>query len=114
MNDLYDSVPTEEQDDKLALIFESNRNNFVAVKTAVGLTKCVNIEKIVTQGGTFGPIECSNTMDKVGQKSFITEANNLYIYKKMVKIPPLGFVDDILTVAKCGTQSLSLNTFINT
>ena len=114
MNDLYDSVPTEEQDDKLALIFESNRNNFVAVKTAVGLTKRVNIEKIVTQGGTFGPIECSNTMDKVGQKSFITEANNLFIYKKMVKIPPLGFVDDILTVAKCGTQSLSLNTFINT
>ena len=114
MNDLHDSVPTDEQDDKLALIFEANRNNFVAVKTAVGLTKRVNIEKIVTQGGTFGPIECSNSIDKVGQKSFITEAENLYVYKRMVKIPPLGFVDDILTVAKCGLQSLSLNAFINT
>ena len=114
LNDMYDSVTSEEHDDKLALIFEANKNNYVAVKTSVGLTKRVNIQKIVTQGGTFGPIECSNSIDKVGQKSFIEEADNLYLYKKLVKIPPLGFVDDILTVAKCGNQSLSLNSFVNT
>ena len=45
---MYDSVTNEEQDDKLALIFESNKNNYVAVKTSVGLTKRVNIQKIVT------------------------------------------------------------------
>ena len=110
---MYDSVTDDERDDKLALIFESNQNNYVAVKTSVGLTKRVNIQKIVTQGGTFGPIECSNSIDKVGKKSLTEEAGNLYLYKRMVKIPPLGFVDDILTVAKCGNQSLSLSSFIN-
>ena len=41
----------------------------VAVKTAVGLTDRVNMENIVTQGGTFGPIECANSIDKIGEKS---------------------------------------------
>ena len=85
----------------------------VFVKTAVGMTDRVNIEKIVTQGGTFGPIECANSIDKVGQKSLSEEGDNLFTYKKMVKVPPLGFIDDILSVAKCGLQSLSLNTSIN-
>ena len=32
----------------------------------------------------------------------------------MVKIPPLGYIDDILTISNCGTASLSMNTFVNT
>ena len=71
------------------------------------------MEKIITQGGTFGPIQCSNSIDKVGKKSLSVEKDNLFQYKKMVTIPPLGYVDDILSVAKCGIQSLSLNSFIN-
>ena len=68
MNDMYDTLPQEQRDDKLSLIYESNKNNLVAVNTPVGLTKRVNIPKIVTQGGTFGPIECSNSIDKIGKK----------------------------------------------
>ena len=56
-NDLFDSLPTTLQNDKLALVYETNRNNFVAVKTAVGLTERVNIKNIITQGGVFGPID---------------------------------------------------------
>ena len=56
LNDMFDSLPPDKQNDKLALVYEANRNNYVAVKTAVGMTDRVNIKNIVTQGGTFGPI----------------------------------------------------------
>ena len=87
LNDMYDTLPEHQRNDKLALVYEANRNNFVAVKTGVGLTDRVNVEKIVTQGGTFGPIECSNSIDKIGQKCF-NEGEHLYSYKKMVNILP--------------------------
>ena len=45
-----------------------NVNNLVAVKTPVGQTERVNIIKMVTQGGPFGPHECSKSIDKVGKK----------------------------------------------
>ena len=31
----------------------------------------------------------------------------------MVNILPSSYVDDLLTLAKCGSESLALNTFIN-
>ena len=38
INDLYNSLPSEQQDDKVALIYETNRTNLMAVNTSVGLT----------------------------------------------------------------------------
>ena len=112
LNDMYDTLPEKQHDDKLALVYESNRNNMVAVKTAVGLTNRVNMENIVTQGGTFGPIECANSIDKIGQKCY-NNGEHLFLYKKMVNILPLSYVDDLLTLSRCGTDSLTLNTYIN-
>ena len=83
----------------------------VTLKTALGLTDRVHMEKIVTQGGTFGTIECSNSIDKVGQKCF-NGGEHLFLYKKLVNVLPLSYVDDILTLSRCGTASLSLNTFV--
>ena len=103
------TLPEHQGNDKLVLVYEANRNNFVTVKTGVGLT---DVEKIVTQGGTFGPIECSNSIDKIGQKCF-NEGEHLFSYKKMVNILPLSYVDDLLNLAKCGSDSLAVNTFIN-
>ena len=77
------------------------------------LTDRVNIKNIVTQGGTFGPIECANSIDKIGQKCQ-NRGENLYLYKKMVRVLPLSMVDDLLTISKCGNPSLELNTFVNT
>ena len=57
MNDLYDSLPSDQCDDKLALIYQANIENKVAVNTAVGLTSRVNIPKIVTQGGVFDSVQ---------------------------------------------------------
>ena len=70
LNDLYDSLPDEMRDDKLALVYETNVNNLVAVNTPVGQTDRVNIQRIVQQGGGWGPMECSNSVDKLGKKCF--------------------------------------------
>ena len=84
----------------------------MAVKTTVGLTDRVNIPNIVTQGGTFGPIECANSIDKVGQKCY-SRGEHLFVYKRSVRVLPLSMVDDLLTISRCGNASLALNTYVN-
>ena len=88
-------------------------NNLVAVNTPVGQTARVNIKKVVTQGGTFGPIECSNSVDTIGKECH-EKGKHLYTYKQMVNVMPLSMVDDILVVSKCGQDSLAANTYVNT
>ena len=83
------------------------------MNTPVGQTERVNIEKIVTQGGTFGPLECSNSIDKIG-KNCIDNGKHLYTYKQMVKVAPLAMVDDLFAMSNCGQESLALNTYMNT
>ena len=41
MNDLYDNLPVEQQDEKLALMYEANVNTDMAVNTAVWQTERV-------------------------------------------------------------------------
>ena len=38
MNDIVDTLPKDKQNDKISLLYESNKSNLVAVKTASGLT----------------------------------------------------------------------------
>ena len=73
--------------------------NFVSVKTPVGQTDRVNVQKIVTQGGTFGPIECSNSIDKIG-KLCHEKGEHLFTYKNLVNIMPLSMVDDLLAISE--------------
>ena len=113
MNDLYDSLPEHSRDDKLALIYQTNVNNRVAVNTAVGQTERISIPRIVQQGGGWGPMECSNSVDKIG-KMCKERGIHQYVYKKMVRVLPLACVDDLLGFAPCGNKSIALNTFINT
>ena len=75
--------------------------NYVAVNTAVGQTERENIKEIVMQGGKWGPLKCSNTMDKIGKKR-VERSENLYTYKGRVKVMPLAMVDDLLVMTKCG------------
>ena len=79
----------------------------------MGITKRFNSKHIVQQGGNFGPILCSNSVDKLG-KECLLKNQNCYMYKELVKIPPLGMMDDIIGMAKCGQESLELNVYINT
>ena len=91
-----------------------NQDNYIAVNTAVGQTERVNLKNIVMQGGKWGPLKCSNTMDKIGEKKCVNKGRHLYTYKERVKIMPLAMVDDLLAVAKCGADSKNVNIFIST
>ena len=112
MLDLYETLPDDARDEKLSLVYHMNKNNYVAVNTALGLTDRVNLTNIVMHGGKWGPFKCSNTIDKVGKKC-VKAGKHLYTYKGRVNIMPLGMVDDLLVVAKCGAESKDVNTFIN-
>ena len=113
MLDLYSATPQSQHNDRLALIYKANEENLVAVKTPVGLTNRVNLPTIVMQGGTFGPMQCSNSIDKIGKKC-MERKEHLFTYKKLVKVTPLAMVDDLLAVAPCNINSVSVNVFINT
>ena len=70
MNDIFDTLllPEANMNDKLSLLYESNKDNLVAMNTAVGLTERVNIPNIVQQGGTWGSMLCSNSVDTLRKK----------------------------------------------
>ena len=111
--DAFDSLEEENKDEELALLYESNKRNLVAVKTAVGITERVNVPNIVQQGGTWGPLLCSNTIDTLGKK-LLNRSEIPYLYKNTVKVLPLAMVDDVTAISRCGLQSLGLNAYLNT
>ena len=51
-------------------------------------------------------------MDKIGKKAY-KSGSPLYTYKGLVAIPPLGMVDDEITMAKCSVESTKTNAFMN-
>ena len=101
MNNLYDSLPQTGRNDKLALLYKANCDNHVAVKTPAGQTERINIRELVMQGGTWGPLKCSNSLDKMG-KIYEDTGEHLYKYKNIVQIPILTMVDDTFAIAECG------------
>ena len=109
INDLYDAGV---KDDELALIYEANKVNRVAVKTPFGLTSRETVNKIVLQGEVFGPLQCSVTVDTFG-KECLSEDKLLYNYKD-VKVPALAMVDDLACISNSGVDSVEMNAFINT
>ena len=113
MNDAFETLDKTHRDDKLVLLFESNKRNLVAVNTAFGETKRVNIPKIVQQGGTWGPCLCSNSVDTLGKK-LQNRGTSTFKYKKSVKIIPLAMVDDIIAISRCGIESIESNTYVTT
>ena len=68
LNDVIDTIPEDKRDDKITLLHKANQNNYVAIKTAAGLTRRENITNIVQQIGTWGSLLCSNTIDTISKK----------------------------------------------
>ena len=112
MNDLWDTLPATARDDRLGLLYESSRTNLVAVNNAVGQTNRVDIQEIAQQGGTWGPMMYSNSIDVVGK--YAKEKIKSYNYKNIVPVIPLAMVDDLLAVTSCGVDSIEMNITINT
>ena len=113
LNDIYDVLSEESRDDKLALIYLTNVSNLVTVNTSAGVTPMMELSRIVQQGGVWGPMECSNTVDKIGRECSRRGIYS-YKYKNTTRILPLAMVDDICSISLCGNDSICVNTFIET
>ena len=111
LNDVFDSLPSNQLDDKISLLYEANRNNLVAVKTAVGMTDRINLPYVVQQGGTWGSGLCSNSVDTLGKKCR-DQNQHIYLSKNISKVLIFSMCDDLNGVARCGLESVALNAFI--
>ena len=64
------------------------------------MTKRISIPNIIMQGTVWGSLFCTATIDKLSQQAY-TDKTLVYNYKGKVGVPPLGMVDDVLTIKKC-------------
>ena len=64
------------------------------------------------QGKVTGPGQCWNQIDTYG-KECLKDSKLLYYYKNEVGIPPLGMVDDVVAISRCGSDSEAMNAFLN-
>ena len=108
LNDFYEGGL---QNEKLALLYNINKNVKVAVKTPIGKTDRGSIHNVIIQGDVFGPLLCSKQVDSFG-KECLEKSKYTYMYKGAVEIPPLGMVDDLLCISECGYKTTMLNSFI--
>ena len=107
--DLYESGI---KDNHLNLIHEADKSHFIGVNTPCGLTDRVEVKDSVLQGECLGPLKCSNSVDRIG-KQCLEEQKNLYFYRNKTAVPPLGMVDDVICVSKCGADSVEMISYVN-
>ena len=108
ISDIYDKGV---DDDQLALIYKSNKEIDMAVKTASGLTERQIVSDIVLQGDTFGSILASVQVEKIGKDCI--DNGHYYLYKNILPVGFLGLVDDIVGITEAGHKAQALNSYIN-
>ena len=109
-NDLYEVGVTT---DHLNLFHEGDKKSKIAVKTPAGLTKRVDLNKVVAQGEINSPLKCTVTVDSIASDHVENVADHLYYYKGSVPIPPLGMVDDTIGISNCGLDSAMTTAHLN-
>ena len=108
-NDIYNA---NIKDDKFLLLTESNKESKVAVKTSWGsVTKRVELKDLEMQGTVIAPLKCSLQVDLIG-KFCLREGRGVYKYKGCLSLPPLSMIDDIISVTKCGAETIDSNGLI--
>ena len=80
---MYDILPREKANNKVALLFKANENTNVAIKTPFGLTERMKKKEVVQQGGSWWGILCSNMVDK--------QQKNLVMKQKLILINTIMF-----------------------
>ena len=63
-------------------------------------------------GEVTGRGQCCNQVDTFG-KECLEENELLYQYREDVGVPPLGMVDDVIAVSRCGADSVAMNSFLH-
>ena len=109
INDLYDSGL---RNDKLNLIYHANEIERIAIKTSSETTESFSIEDVVMQGTVWSGLMCTAAMEKLC-KIINKNQDMVYKYRGIVEVPPLEMVDDVVTASKCGENSVSLNSEVN-
>ena len=69
-------------------------------------------EEIVLQGDVITPLISCLQVDTMGKECLMKD-KHIYFYMNKVPIPPLGMVDDLLTISECGFKTNLLNEFLN-
>ena len=59
------------------------------------------------QGETLSSILCTCTIDKISNECDIEN----YKYRDSVKVPKLGFVDDLVDIQPCGDETKNMNDY---
>ena len=99
------------KDDNLSLIYEANKEIFMAVNTQNGLTDRETIEDCVLQGDTWSSLLASVQVDTIAQDC--TEAGYGYRYKDSLPLAILGLVDDTIGITEAGHEAQMMNAFLN-
>ena len=99
-------------DDNLKLIYEANKEIFMAVNTPYGITDREIIENSVLQGETLGSLLASVQVDSIAQEC--EKLGYGYKYKNTLKVGILGLVDDTIAITEAGHKAQVMNTFLNT
>ena len=108
-NDIYDAGLN---DDYFVTLANSNKECHVAVKTPWGtITERKTLNNIKMQGTVITSIKCSVQIDTLG-KECLHRGGKFFKYKECLPVPPLSLVDDVLAVGFCGSDSLRLNSII--
>ena len=110
INDLFESGL---KNDKLCLLYYSNKTARIAIKTSNGISERFTISDTVMQGTEWAGLKCTCTMDKLGKQAY-SDPNLLYKYINEVEVPPLEMVDDVITASKCGNQAVITNAAVTT
>ena len=108
---IRDMYNTGMDDENLVLLYKSNKEINMAVKTAHGLSDRQTVKDIVLQGDTFGSLMASVQVEKIGIESM--KAGNFYKYKNVLPVGFLGMVDDVVGITEAGHKASELNAFIN-
>ena len=83
-------------DDNMSLVYNANREIFMAINSPGGLTDRESVTDIVLQGETWSSLLASVQVDKI-----VKECQNAgidYKYKENLSIGLLGLVDDLIGV----------------
>jgi hypothetical protein len=99
------------KDDNLALVYEANKEVFMAVNTPEGLTDRQKLENIVLQGDTWSSLLASVQVDSIGKEC--AESGYGYNYQDILPVGMLGLVDDTICITEAGYKAQMMNAFFN-
>ena len=99
------------KDDNLSLVYNANKEIFMAINTTEGQTERQVIVNSVLQGDTWGSLLASNQVDRIAQEC--NESGYGYKYKECLDVGMLGFVDDSVGITEAGYKAQMLNAVFN-